>query len=214
MRLEDITGDGLRTAFSSFAAGHAAASARRCWSTWNTVCTVPYSSELIPGNPMSMVGRAKLAKTLPKALPPNVIDAILGDLARAETQPQRRDDWVHRDRALVLTALLAGLSLDELVGMNISDVHVVEDGGVLHVRGKGDKDQWDSDRSPTDRAKDQTRITHSTVQYGKIAQSRRLGPRQPTRRRTTTAAKTCCVVPSRRNRIAVNQLRRARRAHP
>jgi len=70
---------------------------------------------------MSRVGRAKLAKTLPKASPPNVIDAILG--------------------ALVLTALLAGLRLDKLVGMNISDVHVVEDGGVLHVRGKGDNDR-------------------------------------------------------------------------
>jgi len=141
MRLEDITRDSLRTAFSIFAAGDAAASARRCWSAWKTLCTFLYNSEFIPGNPMSMVGRAKLAKTLPKAVPPNVIDAILGDLARAETQPQPRDDWVHRDRALVLTALLAGLHLDELVGMNISDVHVVEDGGVLHVRGKGDKDR-------------------------------------------------------------------------
>ena len=38
MRLEDITRDALRTAFSLFATTHAAASIRRCWSTWNTLC--------------------------------------------------------------------------------------------------------------------------------------------------------------------------------
>ena len=213
MRLEDITRDSLRTAFSIFAASHAAASARRCWSTWNTVCTYLYSSELIPGNPMSMVGRAKAQKSLPKALPPNAIDAILADLAHAQTQPQRRDDWVNRDRALVLTALLAGLRLDELVGMNVSDVHLVGDGGVLHVRGKGEKDRRVPIEAPLigviedyleDRiirfpgrrrrhspggglaawprgaplfvsAKDETRITRSTVQYRVLRLFRRAG---------------------------------------
>jgi len=63
---------------------------------WNTVCTWLYSSELIPGNPMTMVGRATVKKDLPKALSLSVINAILADLAHAEKQPQRRDDWVHR----------------------------------------------------------------------------------------------------------------------
>jgi len=49
MRLEDITRDRLRTAFSIFAAGHAAASARRCCSTWKTLCTFLYSSGVHPG---------------------------------------------------------------------------------------------------------------------------------------------------------------------
>jgi hypothetical protein len=48
--------------------------------------TFLYTSELIAANPMQLVGRPKLAKTLPR----------------------RRSDWVERDRALILTALLAG----------------------------------------------------------------------------------------------------------
>jgi site-specific recombinase XerD len=96
MRLEDITRDSLRTAFSIFAESHAGTSIRRCWSTWNTVRTWLYSSELIPGNPMTMVGRAMVKKHLSKALLPSVIDAILADLAHAEKQPPHRDDWVHR----------------------------------------------------------------------------------------------------------------------
>ena len=214
MRLADITRDSLRTAFSIFAAGHAAASARRCWSTWNTLCTWLYSSEFIASNPMAMVDRAKADKSLPKALSANVIDAVLGVLDAAETQPQRRDDWVHRDRALVLTALLAGLRLDELVGMNISDVYVADSGsGVLHVRGKGRKDRrvpieaplvsvieaylasriirfpggrrrhspgggrvsWPAAAPLFVSAKNETRITRSTVQYRVLRLFRRAG---------------------------------------
>ena len=55
--------------------------------------TFLYTSELIAANPMQLVGRPKLAKTLPR----------------------RRSDWVERDRALILTALLAGLRADELL---------------------------------------------------------------------------------------------------
>jgi hypothetical protein len=34
--LDELNRDALRTAFSVFAATHAAASIRRAWSTWNT----------------------------------------------------------------------------------------------------------------------------------------------------------------------------------
>ena len=140
MRLEDITRDSLRAAFSMFASTHAPSSIRRCWSTWNSVCGYLYSGELIPANPMPMVARPKTDKTLSKSLPPNVIDALL-EVLTAEKESKRRDDWPQRDRAIVLTSLLAGLRLDELVGLDIGDIRIVGDGAVLHVRGKGNKDR-------------------------------------------------------------------------
>lgn len=142
LRLSDINRDALRTAFALFAPSHAAASVRRCWSTWNTLCTDLYDDELIPANPMGSVGRPRSDETLSKALPPNVIDALLDTLDADQAMPRRRrDDWVERDRAMLLTALLAGLRLEELVGINFGDIRLVGDGAVVHVRGKGRKDR-------------------------------------------------------------------------
>jgi len=113
MPLADITTDSMRTAFAQYAETHEAASIQRCWSTWNMLCTFLYTAELIAANPMPLVGRPKLAKTLPKALPTDSVAALLATL---NVDPQRRRSaWVERDRALILTALLAGLRADELL---------------------------------------------------------------------------------------------------
>jgi site-specific recombinase XerD len=130
-----------RTAFSVFAATHAAASIRRAWSTWNTLCEFLYSSELIPANPMATVARPKTDKTLAKALPANAIDALLTAIDAGAGDDERRDAWAMRDRAVILTALLTGLRLSELVGLNVGDIRAVDSGAVLHVRGKGGKDR-------------------------------------------------------------------------
>ena len=53
----DITKDAMRTAFAAYADTHEAASIRRCWSTWNTLCAFFYTSELIGANPMPLIGR-------------------------------------------------------------------------------------------------------------------------------------------------------------
>lgn len=140
LRLDDINKDALRTAFGLFARTHAAASVRRCWSTWNILCSYLYSEEeVIAANPMTKVGRPKDSGRLAKALPPNAIDALLAALEAGGST--RRDDWVERDRAILLTALLAGLRLEELVGLDFGDISMVGDGAVLHVRGKGNKDR-------------------------------------------------------------------------
>ena len=127
MALGAITVDTLRTAFAQYAKSHEAASIQRCWSTWNVLCTYLYTAELIPANPMPMVGRPKLAKTLPKALPADSVAALVGAL-EADPQPRRRSDWMERDRALILTALLAGLRADELLRANVGDLRRTEDG--------------------------------------------------------------------------------------
>jgi site-specific recombinase XerC len=36
-----ITKEAMRTAFAAYADSHEAASIRRCWSTWNTLCAFP-----------------------------------------------------------------------------------------------------------------------------------------------------------------------------
>jgi integrase/recombinase XerC len=139
MALGDITTDSMRTAFAQYAETHEAASIQRCWSTWNVLCTFLYTSELISANPMPLVGRPKLAKTLPKALPTDSVAALLATL---NEDPQRsRTDWIERDRALILAALLAGLRADELLRANVGDLRRTDDGAVIHVRGKGGKDR-------------------------------------------------------------------------
>src|SRR5258707_11936326 len=117
MSLGDITTDSMRTAFAQYAQTHEGATIQRCWSTWNVLCTFLYTSELIVANPMPLVGRPKLPKTLPKALPTGSVAALLATL-NADAQPQRRSDWIERDRALILNALLAGLRADELLRAN------------------------------------------------------------------------------------------------
>jgi site-specific recombinase XerD len=140
MSLSDITTDSMRTAFAQYAESHEAASIQRCWSTWNVLCTFLYTSELIAANPMPLVGRPKVAKTLPKALPTDSVAALLAAL-NEDPQPRRRRDWIERDRALILTALLAGLRADELLRANVGDLRRTDEGAVIHVRGKGGKDR-------------------------------------------------------------------------
>jgi hypothetical protein len=92
-------------------------SIQRCWSTWNVLCAFLYTSDLIPANPMPQVGRPKIAKTLPKGLPPTSVQALL---AAVDSESERRaSDWMERGRALILTSLLAGLRADELLRANV-----------------------------------------------------------------------------------------------
>lgn len=69
LQVADITSDTVRVAFASFARNHEPASIRRCWSTWNVLCTYLYTADRIVANPMPLVGKPKVPKTLPKALP-------------------------------------------------------------------------------------------------------------------------------------------------
>ncbi len=58
-----------------------------------------------------------------------------------QCRPAAAADWIDRDRALILTALLAGLRADELVRANVGDLRRSDDGAVIQVRGKGGKDR-------------------------------------------------------------------------
>lgn len=134
----DLTKDALRQAFAAYADTHEAASIRRCWSTWNTLCTYLYTAELLPGNPMQVIGQPKPAKALPRSLPAEAAQALITAI-EAPAANKRATDWPERDRAIILTALLAGLRAAELRGANIGDLRLSDSGGVLRVRGKGGK---------------------------------------------------------------------------
>jgi site-specific recombinase XerD len=90
---------------------------------------------------MPLIGRPKVAKTLPKGIAAPTVSQLVTTLDADRGSP-RSSDWAERDRALILTALLAGLRSDELIRANIGDIRRSDDGsGVLHVRGKGNKDR-------------------------------------------------------------------------
>jgi integrase/recombinase XerC len=141
MNVVDITKDSMRAAFASYAADHEAASIRRCWSTWNVLCTFLYTGEQLAANPMQLVGRPKLAKSLPKALPRPAVEALLETVSR-DRGSKRQTDWAERDLAIILIALLAGLRAQELRGANVGDIRTTDDGAaVVHVKGKGGKER-------------------------------------------------------------------------
>ena len=135
-----LTKQAMRVAFAKYAQAHEPVSIRRCWSTWNVICTYLYTAGLISSNPMPLVGRPKVPKTLPKSLAQDAVAALLAAIEHDEGSA-RSSDWAERDRAIVLTALLAGLRSGELVDANVGDIRVSENGGVIDVRGKGGKDR-------------------------------------------------------------------------
>jgi integrase/recombinase XerC len=131
----------MRTAFAAYARDHEAASIRRCWSTWNVLCTFLYTGEQLAANPMQIVGRPKLARPLPKALPRIAVEALLETVAH-DYGSQRQIDWDERDLALILIALLAGLRADELRQADIGDIRTTDDGAaVVLVKGKGGRER-------------------------------------------------------------------------
>lgn len=87
-----LTKDTLRTAFATYAHMHAAASIRRCWSNWNTLCDFLYSRDVIAANPMSLIGRPKVAKTLPKGLGAEAVSGLLA-VIDLDHGSRRRSDW-------------------------------------------------------------------------------------------------------------------------
>jgi integrase/recombinase XerC len=141
LALTDITKESMRAAFATYARDHEAASIRRCWSTWNVLCTFLYTDEQLAANPMQLVGRPKPARSLPKALPRAAVEALLEAVAQ-DGASKRQTDWAERDLALILTGLLAGLRAEELLQANVGDIRTVQDGAaVIHVKGKGGKDR-------------------------------------------------------------------------
>lgn len=140
LRTTTVTKDSMRAAFSVYAESHSSASIRRCWSTWNTLCTFLYTEGLLDANPMPLIGRPKVPKSLPKSYSTDAVSQLIAAID-ADQGSARRNDWAERDRAIVFTCLLAGLRADELVNANVGDIRRANESAMLHVRGKGNKER-------------------------------------------------------------------------
>lgn len=90
----DITKDSMRAAFAAYAREHEAAYIRRCCSTWNVLCTFLYTGEQLTANPMQLIGRPKLPRSLPKAVPRTAIEALLQTIAQDHAS-KRQSDWAN-----------------------------------------------------------------------------------------------------------------------
>ncbi|MGV7724173.1 tyrosine-type recombinase/integrase [Mycobacterium kansasii] len=141
LKTTELTAEHLRAAFALYAETRSSASIRRCWSTWNTLCTYLFTAHLLGANPMPLIGRPKVPKSLPKSYRTETVTKLVAAIDSPRI-PSRRSDWPERDRAIIFTALLAGLRAEELISADVGDIRRTHDGGgVLHVRGKGNKDR-------------------------------------------------------------------------
>jgi integrase/recombinase XerC len=74
-------------------------------------------------------------------VPGNAVEALLETVAQ-DHGSKRQTDWVERDLAIILTALLAGLRAEELRQTNVGDIRTSDHGtAVIHIKGKGGKER-------------------------------------------------------------------------
>jgi site-specific recombinase XerD len=126
----------LRAAFARFAADRAPASVYRAWSTWNSFFSFLVADGVLPGNPMSAVGKPRVAAPSPKPLrgedtPEQLLDAV------NRTDERQRHPWPERDLAVLALALCAGLRLSELLSLRVGSLTGRAGERRVEVAGKG-----------------------------------------------------------------------------
>lgn len=140
VELDDVTPRHLRLAFAQFAETHAAASIARAWSTWNQFFGFLVAEEVVAGNPMGAVARPKIGRRFPKPLQGEDAPEQLLQSVAAGVRPARWP-WPERDLCFIATALLTGLRLSEMIGLNIGAVDGRPGEQRIKVVGKGRKER-------------------------------------------------------------------------
>jgi integrase/recombinase XerD len=136
--LGQLDAKALRQAFASFSEGHAASSIARAWSAWDQFFGFLVADDLVVGNPMAAVAKPKVPRRAPKALQGEATpERLLGSLAGGDDRGGRR--WPERDLAFVAMALLTGLRLSELLGLDVGSLDGRKGERRLRVVGKGSK---------------------------------------------------------------------------
>jgi integrase/recombinase XerD len=128
----------LRRAFASFSEGHAASSIARAWSAWDQFFALLVAEDVVVGNPMAAVAKPKVPRRAPKALQGEATPERLLESLAARGQKGSRS-WPERDLAFVATALLSGLRLSELLGLDVGSLDGRKGERRLRVVGKGSK---------------------------------------------------------------------------
>ncbi|TWP49589.1 tyrosine-type recombinase/integrase [Lentzea tibetensis] len=140
LRIEDLTGANLRSAFGVFADTHAKSSVLRAWSTWNQFLTFCVAEDLLAGNPMGAVARPKTPPLVPKPLRgEDTPEQLLS--AAAEGARKGRDPWPERDVLVLALGLVAGLRSAEMRTLTLASIVGRSGDRRLHVRGKGNRDR-------------------------------------------------------------------------
>jgi site-specific recombinase XerD len=138
LRLGQVTAKSLRRAFAVYSDSHATASIARAWAAWNQFFGFLVADEVVVGNPMAAVAKPKVPARAPKALQgEGTPERLLESLATGERKA--RSPWPERDLAFVATAMLTGLRLSELLGLDLGSVDGREGERRLKVTGKGSK---------------------------------------------------------------------------
>ena len=138
LRLGQLSAKALRRAFASFSEGHAASSIARAWTAWDQFFAFLVAEDVVIGNPMAAVAKPKVPRREPKALQgEGTPERLLTSLSTGEHQG--RGSWPERDLAFVATALLTGLRLSELLGLDSGSLDGRKGERRLRVLGKGSK---------------------------------------------------------------------------
>ena len=171
LRLGQLTPKSLRLAFATYSDTHAAASIARAWATWNQFFGFLVADEVVVGNPMAAVAKPKVPARAPKGLqgegtPERLLEAV------AAGARQARNPWPERDLAFIATALLTGLRLSELLGLDLGSIDGREGERRLKVTGKGAKVRFVPIEAPLEAVINgylSTRKSHSP--HGKLTPS-------------------------------------------
>jgi integrase/recombinase XerC len=134
--LGDLSPKALRAAFAQFAANRAPASDYRAWSSWNSFFGFLVVDGVVAGNPMSAVGKPRLAAPSPRPLRgEDTPEQLLQAVGRADER--QRDPWPERDVVVLALALCAGLRLSELLALRVGSVLGRQGERRVEVAGKG-----------------------------------------------------------------------------
>ncbi|MFI5930541.1 tyrosine-type recombinase/integrase [Actinoplanes sp. NPDC051494] len=134
--LGDLSPRTLRAAFAIFAGGRAPSSVYRAWSTWNSFFGFLVVEGIVPGNPMSAIGKPRFRTPSPKPLRGEDTPELL--LAAVNQVDERqRDPWPERDVAVLALALCAGLRLSEMLSLRTGSVLGRPGERRVEVAGKG-----------------------------------------------------------------------------
>jgi integrase/recombinase XerD len=136
--LGQLDAKALRRGFASFSEGHAASSIARAWTAWDQFFGFLVAEDVVVGNPMAAVAKPKVPRRAPKALQGEATpERLLESLAAGDHKGGR--SWPERDLAFVATALLTGLRLSELLGLDTRSFDGRKGERRLRVLGKGSK---------------------------------------------------------------------------
>lgn len=133
----DLQPEPVMAAFAAYAMGHAAASIRRCRSTWSGFCNwMVVQRQILAVNPVEFVEPPKAARWRPKPLS----EDDLARVVKAAQSPAERahHPWAELEQVLCALFVGAGLRVSEVINVRVGDVRrSPTEHTKLSVTGKG-----------------------------------------------------------------------------